>query len=95
MLVGISSKEISNEYGIHTWKYDLECPESDENDIKAFCGSFWVDIRLDDDDVYFNWGGIEFDESIDNLEAMKLWINDHHDELENAINKGYIVIEVN
>lgn len=95
MKIGISTSKLSTWRGIETWQYDLECPESQENDIKAFCGTFYVDIRLEDGDVYFNWNNIEFHQSVDNLGAMELWVNNHHEELESAINKGYIEIEVN
>ncbi len=93
MLVGITTKKLCDEYGIHTWKYDLESPTSDENDPTAFCGSFFLKQRFEDSDSYFNWENIEFDESSDNLEVMKVWIESHHEELENALNKGCLEIE--
>jgi hypothetical protein len=94
MLVGITTKLVSEYRGIGTWRYDLECPESDENDPNAFWGGFWIDVRIEDEEGYFDWDGIDFEKSSYNFETMKLWIYNHHEELENAINRGYVETEI-
>lgn len=96
MLVGISTKKLCEERGVETWEYSLECPNASEGDNNAFCGTFTVDVRAEIDEaipsVYFNWFWADYDKTVDNLEAMKAWVEDRHDELESALNKGYIEI---
>lgn len=98
MLVGISTKKLCEERGVETWEYLLECPNASEDDKNAFCGTFTVDVRAAEIDepipsVYFNWFWADYDKTIDNLEAMKAWVESHHDELESSLNKSYIEIE--
>lgn len=93
MKVGITTNKLGEEYGIQTWKYDLECPDSEDDNSEAFCGTFFIETRFADDDVYFNWIDIDYDNKCHNLEAMGLWVESHQEELESALNKGYIQIE--
>ena len=99
MLVGISTKEIGSENSTVCYKYTVEC--------NLFCIAFFIDVRgyyepatfehPEYSEVNFDWDSFELDpkQKIDEEEfalAMN-WIDDHHEELESAINKGYIEIE--
>jgi len=93
MKLGITTNKLGEEHGIQTWRYKLECPDSEEDNSNAFCGTFYVETRVVDGDVYFNWIDIDYGKKCHNLEAMGLWVVSHHEELESAINRGYIEIE--
>lgn len=104
MLVGVTTKKICEEKGVETWEYSLECPNASEDDKNAFCGTFTVDLRFAIEEpetsrqngyssYSFAWFWADFDKTTDNLEAMKSWVDLHHEELESALNKGYIEIE--
>lgn len=104
MLVGISTEKLCEERGVETWEYSLECTSESEDSPKAFCGTFTIDVRFtieepEDSRQYgysscsFSWFWADFNKTAHNLELMKAWAEDHHEELENALNKGYIEIE--
>lgn len=94
MKVGITTKKLGEEHGIQTWMYELECPDSEDDNPNAFCGTFCIETRHENGDVYFNWEDAEFDDTYYFIaKAMKAWVDSHHEELESAINRGYIEIE--
>lgn len=105
MLVGISTKKLCEDRGVETWEYSLECQNASEDDPKAFCGTFTVDVRFAIEEpetphqngyssCSFAWYWADFDKTTNNLEKMKSWVEAHHEELESALNKEYTEIEI-
>jgi len=99
MLVGISTKEISSENSMVCYKYTVEC--------NLFCIAFFIDTKHyyepatwdepEHGDIDFDWDSFDLDKKhkIDeqDFELAMNWIDDHHEELESALSKGYIEIE--